>query len=246
VSLYTRSLPSSGYNFPYFALSGPEFADVRGRVNAFAGVAAYSLSGRNLTHGNGEAERVLTMRVTSEFFDVLGARPARGRTFTEEEAQRGGACLALLSHGALADAASAIGSTIRLDDAPCEVLGVMPEGFGFRDDSVKVWTALPINTEETRINRGSHGIAAIARLRIGFSAEQADAQLQSLRGYWSQEFPIITGRDILPSSGRCTRISSAKRVQSGRSRTRRRRCQAMIILYAPMPPSLFSVMKRGR
>jgi putative ABC transport system permease protein len=144
VSLYTRYLPSSGYNFPYFALSGPEFADVRGRVNAFAGIAAYSFSSRNLTRGNGEAERVLTMRVTTEFFDVLGVRPARGRTFTEKEAQRGEACLALLSHGALDDAASAIGSTIRLDDAPCEVIGVMPEGFGFRDDSVKVWTALPV------------------------------------------------------------------------------------------------------
>src|SRR5262249_47024203 len=29
VTLYTRYLPSSGYNFPYFALSGPEFADIR-------------------------------------------------------------------------------------------------------------------------------------------------------------------------------------------------------------------------
>src|SRR5262249_14535391 len=189
VSLYTRSLPSSGYNFPYFALSGPELADVRGRVNAFAGVAAYSFSSRNLTRGTGEAERVLTMRVTSGFFDVLGVKPVRGRTFTEEEAQRGGSCLALLSHGALADAASAIGSTIRLDDAPCEVIGVMPEGFGFRDDRVKVWTALSINTEETPINRGSHGLAAIVRLRDGVSAEQADAQLQSLRGYWSEAYP---------------------------------------------------------
>jgi predicted permease len=189
VSLYTRYLPSSGYNFPFFALSGPEFADVRSRINAFAGIAAYSFSSRNLTRGNGEAERVLTMRVTTEFFDVLGVRPARGRTFTEKEAQRGEACLALLSHGALDDAASAIGSTIRLDDAPCEVIGVMPEGFGFRDDSVKVWTALPINTEETRINRQSHGLAAIARLRDGVSAEQADAQLQSLRWRWSEEYP---------------------------------------------------------
>jgi putative ABC transport system permease protein len=189
VSLYTRYLSSSGSNFPYFALSGPEFADVRVRVNAFAGAAAYSFSSGNLTRGNGEAERVLTMRVTSEFFDVLGVKPVRGRTFTEEEARRGGSCLALLSHGALADAASAIGSTIRLDDAPCEVIGVMPEGFGFRDDRVKVWTALPINTEETPINRGSHGIVAVARLRDGVSAEQADAQLQSLRGYWSEEYP---------------------------------------------------------
>ncbi len=187
VSLYTRYLSTTGYDFPYFALSGPEFADVRSRVNAFAGVAAYSFDTSNLTRGNGEAERVLTMRVTSEFFDVLGVRPTRGRTFTEDEAQRGEACLALLSHGALADDANAIGSTIRLDDAPCQVIGVMPEGFGFRDDKVKVWTALQVNTEES--NRQSHPLLAIARLRDGFGAEQADAQLQSLRGYWSQEYP---------------------------------------------------------
>ena len=129
VSVYTRYLPSSGYDFPYFALSGPEFADVRSRVDAFAGIAAYDFSSRNLTRGNGEAERVLTMRVTAGFFDVLGVRPVRGRTFTEEEAQRGQGCLALVGHDASDKAASAIGSTIRLDDAPCEVIGVMPEGF---------------------------------------------------------------------------------------------------------------------
>ena len=80
------------------------------------------------------------------------------------------------------EAASAIGSTIRLDDAPCEVIGVMPEGFGFRDDRVKVWTTLPIDTEETpSIDRvmgwwPSRGCATAS------TPEQADAQLQSLRG----------------------------------------------------------------
>lgn len=60
----------------------------------------------------------------------------------EAEAQRGAPCLAILSHSALDDPSSAVGSTIRLDDAQCEVIGVMPEGFVFRDDEVKVWTAL--------------------------------------------------------------------------------------------------------
>src|SRR5262245_64265883 len=63
VSLYTRYLPSSGFNFLYFGLSGPEFADVRGRVNAFAGVAAYGFSSSNLTRGNGEGERRLNSAV---------------------------------------------------------------------------------------------------------------------------------------------------------------------------------------
>ena len=65
----------------------------------------------------------------------------------------------------------------------------MPEGFGFRDDRVRVWTPLRVNTEETEINRGSHPLLAIARLRDGVSAEQADAELQSLRQYWSEKYP---------------------------------------------------------
>src|SRR5215813_6888394 len=185
LALYTRSLPSAGFHIEYGEMSIPEFADIRGRVSAFAGVAAYNFQNRNLTRGNGEAERVGAMRVTSDFFDVLGVRPARGRSFDKEDARPGRGCLALLSHEASENAANAIGSTIRLDDAPCEVIGVTPKGFVFRDDRVKVWTALPV--EDTVNNRGAHVIYAIARLRDG--ATQAGAQLQSLHQYWSETYP---------------------------------------------------------
>jgi putative ABC transport system permease protein len=190
VALNSRFLPLSGFDFPFFGLSGPEFTDIRSRVDALAHSAAYRFSGRNLTRANGEVERVLTMAVTADFFDVLGVKPVRGRTFTNEEAQRGNElCLAVLAHDASGTAANVIGSTIRLDDAPCEVIGSLPEGFWFVNDLVKVWTALPIDAAETPINRGSHGLNAIARLREGVSADQADAQLQSLRAYWSDTFP---------------------------------------------------------
>src|SRR5262245_48336562 len=59
----------------------------------------------------------------------------------------------------------------------------MPKGFVFRDDRVRVWTAQPLD------NKGGHVIFAIARLRDGASAEQADAQLQSLLQYWSETSP---------------------------------------------------------
>jgi predicted permease len=185
VAVYTRYLPSTGYDFPYFSLSGPELVDVRARVDAFAGIAAYDFSSRNLTRDDGGAERVLTMAVTSQFFDVLGVRPARGRTFTEDEAQREESCVAIVSRGTSEQ--PGVGSTLRLDDAACEVIGVMPEGFGFLDDRVRVWTPLRINTEET--NRANHPLPVIARLRDGVTLEQADAQLQALRAYWSAEHP---------------------------------------------------------
>jgi len=188
VALYSRYLPSSGYDFPYSSLSGPEFADLQRRITAFASIAAYDFSSRNLTRANGSADRVLTMPVTAAFFDVLGVKPARGRTFTDDEAQRG-ECLAILADDAYTRGGNSVGSTIRLDDAPCEVIGVMPAGFAFRDDAVKVWTALSIDRSETSINRQSHLVLAVARLRDGVSAEQADAQLQSLRAYWSEKFP---------------------------------------------------------
>jgi putative ABC transport system permease protein len=190
VALYSRYVPSSGYDFPFFNLSPPEFADIRNRVDAFVHTAAYRFSDRNLTRDNGDAERVLTMSVTAEFFDVLGVKPARGRIFTNEDAQAGEQrCLAVLSDDASAMPASAIGSTIRLDDAPCEVMGVLPKGFWFRDDRVRVWTARPVDTGDTPDIRQSHRLVAVARLREGVTAEQAAAQLQALQAYWSEKFP---------------------------------------------------------
>src|SRR5262245_25401386 len=123
-AVYTRFLPSSGLDFPYFELSGPELADIRSRVGAYSGVAGFGIFDRTLSREQGETERVSTMQVTSEFFDVLGVAPVRGRTFTDEEAQHGGACFAVVSENA-SGATAAIGSVIRLDDTPCEVIGVM-------------------------------------------------------------------------------------------------------------------------
>jgi predicted permease len=186
LALYTRFLPPTGYDFPYFALSGPEFADVRCHVDALAGIAAFDFQARNLVAEGREAERVLTMPATAAFFDVLGVTPAHGRTFTEDEAQGRAGCLAVVGHGVARTDGGIVGSTIRLDDAPCEVIGVMPQGFSFRNDDVKVWTPLRIETAEDL--RQSHSLLVIARLRHGVTPEQADAQLQSLRQYWSERY----------------------------------------------------------
>ena len=86
---------------------------IRSYVNAYSGVAGYYLVDRTLSRDKGKAERLSTMQVTSGFFDVLGIRPVRGRTFTEEEA-RSGACFAILSEETPA-ALESVGSTIRLD-----------------------------------------------------------------------------------------------------------------------------------
>ncbi|PYR52577.1 MAG: hypothetical protein DMF89_02355 [Acidobacteria bacterium] len=201
-AVYTRFLPSSGLDFPYFELSGPELADIRSRVNAYSGVAGYGTFDRTLSRDKGEAERVSTLQVTSGFFDVLGLGPVRGRTFTEEEA-RSGACLAVLSEDA-SGAAESIGSTIKLDDVPCEVIGLMPKALasvstglnplgGVLADRITLWTPLSVN-KDTLDNRGVHLMGGVARLRQGASAALADEQLQALREYWSATYPAHHGK----------------------------------------------------
>jgi predicted permease len=189
VSVYSRYLPSSGYDFPYFALSGPEFEDVRDRIDAFEAVAAYDLVFRNVSRSAGEAQRVLTMPVTSAFFGVLGVRPAQGRTFTEDETQRPAACLVVLGDDLATPFGAGVGSTIRLDAVPCEVIGIMPAGFGFRDDRVRAWTTLAVEVEETPTNRASHPLLAVARVREGVGPAQAESQLETLRRHWSATHP---------------------------------------------------------
>ena len=198
-AVYTRFLPSSGLDFPYFELSGPELADIRSHVNAYSLVSGYGVVNRTLSRDKGGAERVSTMQVTSEFFDVIGVKPVRGRTFTGEEARRSGACLAVLSEDA-SGAADSIGSTVRLDDVPCEVIGVMsrdvaslcaglnPLGSGVRADRITVWTPLSVG-EDILNNRGVHLMVGVARLRQGASPALVDAQMQSLRQYWSASDP---------------------------------------------------------
>jgi predicted permease len=186
LAVYSRYQPATGFDFPFFPLSGPEFADLRARVQGLQGVAAYGFINRNLALDSGSAERVMTMRVTAPFFEVLGATPMRGRTFTEDEAQRQQGCLAVLAYDPADPAGMAVGSTIRLDDMPCEVIGVMPRGFVFRDERVRVWTPQVINTQESPLNRQSHGLTAVARLREGVTLDQIDGELKSLWAYWSQ------------------------------------------------------------
>jgi hypothetical protein len=67
VAVYTRLLPSSGLDLPFVDLSPAEVADIRSRIDAFGGIAAYGLESRNLTRGEAEAERVLTMKVSAGF-----------------------------------------------------------------------------------------------------------------------------------------------------------------------------------
>src|ERR1035441_2411439 len=67
--------------FPEFSVSPGNYVGYRDQNHSFSGIAAFGEAGCNLA-GGGEPERLAGTRVTREFFDVLGRKPAMGRNFT--------------------------------------------------------------------------------------------------------------------------------------------------------------------
>ena len=79
---------------------------------------------------DGEAERLPAMRVSWNFFAMLGVRPALGRDFRREDDHPDRYRVLILSDGLWrrrfnADPA-VIGRTIRMNDQSFEIVGVMP------------------------------------------------------------------------------------------------------------------------
>jgi predicted permease len=179
-------------NFSKFWISPPEYFDFREHTKAFSGVAAYTTGAVNLSEGD-RPERVNSAFVTANMFDVLGVRPQRGTAFTAEQDLPGAPPVAVLSHElwqrAFGGDPAIVGTTIQVNGAAREVLGVMPPGFDLHDSKSQLWLPLGLNPSN-RQNRGSHFIYLVGRLDDQASVAQANAELQGmLRQGWREWVP---------------------------------------------------------
>lgn len=191
VAIWGRFLPSSGYDFSYFALSDPEAIDLMRETKALSAVAPYRWRIANLSVNDSEPERAWALQVPAELFSVLGVEPFLGRTFGPEEASRRASCTAVLSYNAWKDrhgaSSAAVGSSMRVDGESCLVLGVMPESFFFLDRRVKLF--LPLTLDPRPEGRASHSLGAVGRLAPGVSIQTARSEIEALMAGWAMELP---------------------------------------------------------
>ena len=192
------------------ALSYPEFQELRAHNRVFSGMFAAQSALSELdvfaTHVAGEqATKAKTQLVSGEFFGVLGVQPAIGRTFTPEEDRAPGASpLAVLSYGfwqrEFASDMSVVGKTIRVGQAPFQIVGVAPEGFRgiLVGSETDLW--IPITMQEQVLPgrnylrpRDTLWLQAMGRLAPGMSRAAAQAGInvafqQILQG-WAAGLP---------------------------------------------------------
>ncbi|MDQ3315591.1 MAG: ABC transporter permease, partial [Verrucomicrobiota bacterium] len=162
-------------------ISAPDFEDWTNQSSVFAHTAFYWTGGAAFAAGNGEPERVPRAGVTSAFFDVLGVQPMLGRSFLAEEHQPNATPVAILSEGLwkrrFGSDRDIIGKTITISARPVTVVGVMPGGFEFPEES-QIWSPAGVNlAEEARDNRS---YSAIGRLKPGVKLEQAQTQISAI------------------------------------------------------------------
>jgi predicted permease len=178
-------------NDPFEELSPPNYLDLRERSRSLEGIAGMSDGSVNLT-GIGEPERLSGQTVTWNYFQVLGVKPALGRSFEREDEEIGRAPVAIISAGLWArrfqSDPSITGKSVRLDDRSTAIVGVAPAGFAPPGSEADIW--LPMRFDAgTRANRTGHFVTAVARLRTGVTGDGARADLDRVLIGLERELP---------------------------------------------------------
>src|SRR5262245_50266189 len=153
-----------------------------------------SIRGWNASLGGGDAlpEAFLGEQTTYEYFDLLGARPALGRTFRHEDDIPNAPRVVVLGHELwntrLGGDPAAVGRRVSINGENHEIIGVMPASFtsAWVTDA-KLWRPLRMNPVSP--SRNSAVFHTIGRLKAGVSIEQARAGLAALAKTLEREHP---------------------------------------------------------
>jgi predicted permease len=192
--LFLRPLPYAGaerltwiytHSPPYrFNFSVADFQALEEQQTSFERVAAFQTLSRTFVAGD-VVERLSVWETTTAFFDVLGVAPVVGRTATREEGLLDAPVTALVTAdfattrlGASdSELGRVIGSTILLDDAPVEVIGVLPARFGPLGSRTEVFVTARL---EPPTRRGPFFQIVLGRLASGVDPEAARDELSAI------------------------------------------------------------------
>jgi len=167
------------------------YIDATARCRSLQNLSAYRTWNFNLTD-EGEPEQASGALVTANFFAALGVQPLLGRAFHHNEDQPGNDKVVVIGHGLWqrrfgADP-NAIGKTIKVNDERHTIIGIMPRGFLFPEQS-DLWT--PLVVDALKANRRAHLLRVIGRLQPGATAEQARGELAAIAAQIDEQNPGV-------------------------------------------------------
>ncbi len=210
------TLRAKGADGPDLPVSVADYLDWKDESQSFVAMGARTPGIWTLS-GQGEPRRMRTMRITANYFDVLGLELPLGRAFLHEETQpTGDTRVVLLSHalwqGTFGGRQDVLGRTIQLSEESFTIIGVLPENLDRAGGEVG-WSdiALPfVHREHSRDQRAwrSGALTVEARLKPGVSVAQAQAEMDLVCERLAQRFPDTNkgiGVSVVPTAERMSR-----------------------------------------
>ena len=168
--------------------SAADFLDWKRDNHSFQGMAAWTQGVFNVANGE-HPRNVAGLYVTPGYYKVLGLPMFLGRGFLPEEGQPGRDNVVILSHSMwkrLGSNRNILGTTIRIDDVPHTVVGVLPAGVYDREES-KI--AVPLAFTPDQKNHDFHWLLVMGRLKPGVTRQQAQADMDAVTAQLARQYP---------------------------------------------------------
>jgi len=195
--------PGEGRN----EVSPANYRDWRALSPSFSDAAATTARSANLVSG-AEPREIQVALATPNLFGLLGVAAARGRTFAADESDA-----IILSDGLwrshFGGDPRVLGATVRLNDKPYTVAGVMPPSFRYPDPAIEAWTPLVFH-EDSFQDRTNTYLQVVARLRPGVRLARARRDMDLVSARLARTYPdnrqltawVIGLRDEIPRQSR--------------------------------------------
>ena len=180
--------------------SAANYADWRRMNTVFTDVAATNGSGDKgegtfdvFLTGNGEPQRLKALQTTGNLFQVLGAGPMLGRSFTEEETYDGHQRVVILSYALwrslFAGDPGVVGREVTLSGRTYSVVGVMPPSFFYPSHDIQMWMPVGYKPDVFTKARRPHWLRVVARLKPGVTLDHAKADMTAVAAQLEKAYP---------------------------------------------------------
>lgn len=215
-TIYTRTSSEA-----YAAVSVPEYDDYATRTHAFSGVAAfqYGISWNTLKDDD-RSEQILSTQVSANFFDVLAIPALIGHLTLNESNPEGLAEIAIGERfwRTLGQDPNVLGRTLKLNDHPVIVAGVVPASFrgllwGFNPDVWMTFKAAALiygGSPAQLTDRTNRWLTMAGRRQPGVTLDQAAAEAMLVAASIAREHPksnadrtaVLTPLMLTPANSR--------------------------------------------
>src|SRR5215469_14832988 len=176
--------------------SYPDFRDFRAQVKSLAGLGAYHFTTVNLSDHSALPERYYCVQMSANGFSVVQQTPMLGRDFIVEDERPGAPPVIILAYHVWRDRyaqdSAILGKTVRVDEVPRVVIGVMPPGRRFPEET-DLW--IPLVPDATLEKRDNRELMLFGRLADGVKLTKAQSELEGLAAALAAQYPD-TNRDV--------------------------------------------------